>query len=49
MEFLVSLSRPRQLFATNDELQARRLELLRKMLLEIREITDHMIAAMPAA
>ena len=48
MEFLVSLSRPRHAFAAIEDLQARRLELLRRMLLEMREVTEQLLDAMPA-
>ena len=47
MEFLVSLSRPRHAFVTLEALQARRLELLRRMLLEMREVTNQLLDAMP--
>lgn len=40
MEFLVSLSRPRKVFATLEDLQACRLARLRQTLLELRELTD---------
>jgi len=49
MEFLVSLSRPSRAFASFEDLQARRLELLRRMLLEMREVTDQLLAGMPAS
>ena len=49
MEFLVSLSRPRQTFATLEALQARRLELLRRTILETRDVADRLLDAMPAA
>jgi len=49
MEFLVSLSRPRKVFATLEDLQACRLVLLRQTLLELRELTDQMLEAVPAA
>ena len=48
MEFLVSLSRPRRTFAALEDLQARRLELLRRMLLEMRDVTDHLLDSLPA-
>jgi SAM-dependent methyltransferase len=45
MEFLVSLSRPRRLYDTPAELQARRLELLRRMLGEFRQVVEQLGAA----
>ena len=49
MEFLVSLSRPRESFTSVDAVQTRRLALLRRMLMELREVTDQLLDSLPAS
>jgi len=44
-EFLVSLSRPRLDIASTDELQQRRCNLLKRMLIEFRDVADRLIAS----
>jgi hypothetical protein len=46
VEFLTHLRRGRQTFATAVEREARRLELLKQMLLDIREQTDFLLSPM---
>jgi SAM-dependent methyltransferase len=48
MEFLVSLSRPRETFSSVDAVQARRLALVRRMMLELRDVTDQLLDTLPA-
>ena len=48
MQFLVSLSRPRETFSSVDAVQARRLALLRRMMLELRDVTDQLLDTLPA-